>query len=146
MTHAIDNGYHHDGLLYEGRANAYAKNKEINKALQDYTKAIEINPERWDSYKYRGSLFGIKKLYDRSVADLSKYLEKHPDDAEQVFNLGLSLYNLGHVDESIKAFDRTIQLNPDFERAYRARGNAYMAAGDSIRAQVDLQEFEKRKK
>lgn len=144
VTHAIDNGSHHDGLLYEGRANAYAQKKELKKALQDYTKAIEINPERWDSYKYRGSLFGVLKQYDRSAADLSKYLEKYPDDPEQLYNLGLTLFNLNHQAEGIKALDRCLEINPDFARAYRARGNAYLSMGDSARAQIDLQEFERR--
>lgn len=154
VTHAIDNGYHQNGRLYLARANAYGKllgDKDREKAkaamiasIKDYTKALEINPELWEAYKYRGGLYGMGKDYQSSVEDLSKYLEKYPDDVEQQYNRGLSLLNLGHQAESIKAFDHTLRLNPNFLRAYRARSNAYAALGDSTRANADLREFEQR--
>ncbi|MBL7803440.1 MAG: tetratricopeptide repeat protein [Saprospiraceae bacterium] len=145
VNHAIENGSHQNGRLYEARANALAKNKDLNGAIKDYTKALEINPELWESYKYRGSLYGAKRQYEKSVQDLGKYIEQYPDQYEQVFNLGLSLYNMGHLPEAVKAFDRTLQIDPNFERAYAARGNAYMAMGDSAKAELDLREYEKRK-
>lgn len=154
VTNAIDNGYHHNGRLYEARANAYGKklgDKDRDKAraalaaaINDYTKALEINPELWDSYKYRGGLYGMKKQYEKSIEDLSKYLEQHPDDFEQSYNRGLSLLNMGHAPEAIKAFDRTLELNPKFLRAYRSRSNAYAAVGDTARADADLREFDRR--
>ena len=145
VSHAIENGSHQNGRLYEARGNALAKNKDISGAIKDYSKAIEINPELWESYKYRGSLYGARKQYDRSVSDLGKYVEKYPENHEQLFNLGLSLYNLGHLPEAVKAFNRTLELDPDFERAYAARGNAYMAMGDSAKAELDLREYDRRK-
>ena len=72
-------------------------------------------------------------------------MEKYPDSHEQLFNLGLSLYNLGHLPEAVKAFNRTLELDPNFDRAYAARGNAYMAMGDSAKAELDLREYDRRK-
>jgi tetratricopeptide (TPR) repeat protein len=89
---------------------------------------------------------GLAKKYEQSVADLTKYLEKVPNDAEFYFNRGLSLLNLGRKDEAFNDFNKTIELNPAFAPAYRSRGNLYLERGETAKGEADLLEWEKRKK
>ncbi|MBV6442907.1 MAG: tetratricopeptide repeat protein [Haliscomenobacteraceae bacterium CHB4] len=144
VTNAIDNGYHQNGLMYAGRAKELAKRGKVKEAMRDFDKSLEINPLLYESYKYRGGLYGVLKQYDKSVADLSKYLEQYPKDAEQYYNRGLSLLNLNRMQEAIADFNKTLELNPDFSRAYRARGNAYRAIGETAKGEADLAEWERR--
>ncbi len=146
VSNAIEKGYHQNGRMYEARAIAYANDrKDLASAMRDFDKALEINPKLADSYKFRGSLYGVTKQYAKSVADLSKYLELKPGDTEQYYNRGLSLLNLNRMQEAIADFTRTLEANPDFARAYRARGNAYISIGETAKGDADLAEWEKRK-
>ncbi len=145
VSHAIENGYHQNGRLYQARAIAYANDKKNFKAaMSDFDKAIEINPQLLDAYKYRGGLLGMAKQYDRSLSDLNKYLELKPDDHEILYNRALTLVNLNRVPEALPDLDRALELNPDFERAYRARGNVRLQLGDTAGSQADFQEYERR--
>ena len=146
VSNAIEKGFHQNGKMYQARAIAWANDrKNFKEAMSDFDKALEINPNLADSYKYRGGLYGVTKQYDKSVADLSQYLKMYPEDSEQYYNRGLSLLNLNRMQEAIADFSKTLELNPDFARAYRARGNAYNAIGDTAKGQADLAEWEKRK-
>lgn len=146
VSNAIDKGFHQHGKMYQARALAFADDKkDLAAAMSDFNKALEINPQLFDSYKYRGGLYGVTKQYEKSVADLSKYLEQFPNDAEQHYNRGLSLLNLNRAQEAITDFNKTLEINPDFSRAYRARGNAYNQIGQADRGAADLAEWEKRK-
>lgn len=111
----------------------------VNQAVSDFTKALSINPELYEAYKYRGGLYGITKQYAQSVADLNAYLSHNPTDAEYFYNRGLSQLNLRHLPDAISDFSQTIQLKPDFDRAYKARGNAYILMGDSLKGNADLE-------
>ncbi|MCB0573135.1 MAG: tetratricopeptide repeat protein, partial [Saprospiraceae bacterium] len=145
VDNAIEKGFHQNGRMYEARAIAYANDRrDMNQAMRDFNKALEINPKLYDSYKYRGSLYGLSRQYEKSVADLDKYLESKPDDAEQYYNRGLSLLNLDRARDAIRDFNKTLEINPDFARAYRARGNAYLKIGDTAKADADLAEWERR--
>ena len=120
-------------------------NNQGKEALNDFNRAITINPALTEAYKYRGGMLGFAKRYGESVADLTKYLEKNPNDAEQYYNRGLSLINLQQVPLAIGDFNKTLEIKPDFARAYRARGNAYLIQGDTTKGQADLAEWEKRR-
>jgi hypothetical protein len=39
---------------------------------------------------------------------------------------------------TIQDFSKTIELRAEFERAYKARGNAYLSIGDTLRGNADL--------
>ncbi len=144
ITHAIDNGYTQNGLLYLGRAKAWGQQGKLQKALDDFDKALQVNPNIAEVYKYRGALLGIAKRFDESLRDLSAYLEKHPQDAETWYNRALTLVNLERYKEALSDLDRTLELDPNFTRAYRARGNVRKQLGDEAGAAADFAEYEKR--
>lgn len=133
------------GKAYLWRGMHNGDNNQGKEALNDFNRAITINPALTEAYKYRGGMLGFAKRYGESVADLTKYLEKNPNDAEQYYNRGLSLINLQQVPLAIGDFNKTLEIKPDFARAYRARGNAYLIQGDTTKGQADLAEWEKRK-
>lgn len=145
VSNAIEKGYHQNGKMYQARAIAYANDrKDLPSAMRDFDKALEINPKLADSYKFRGSLYGVTKQYAKSVADMNKYLELKPEDFEQYYNRGLSLLNLNRMQEAIADFTKTLEADPNFARAYRARGNAYKAIGETAKGEADLAEWERR--
>jgi protein O-mannosyl-transferase len=116
--------------------------KEAQRAIDDFSKALEINPELTECYKYRGAFYGLTKQYDKSVSDLTEYLKTKPNDAEYRFNRGLSYLNLGRHQDAVADMDQTLKDNPGFYEAYLTRSNAFTALGDTVRAQADMRRYE----
>lgn len=144
ITHAIDNGYTQNGLLYLGRAKAWGNKGNLQASIADFDKAIAINPELTEVYKYRGALLGIAQRYEASLRDLSAYIERHPSEAEAWYNRALTLVNLKRYSEALDDLNRTLELDPNFTRAYRARGNVRKELGDEAGGAADLAEFDRR--
>jgi tetratricopeptide (TPR) repeat protein len=61
------------------RGTLYAGKGDYDKAIADYSKAIEINPRDADVYSNRGAAYADGKgQYDKAIADYSKALEINP--------------------------------------------------------------------
>nr|MCW1970514.1 protein kinase [Anaerolineae bacterium] len=54
--------------------------RDYDRAMADYSKAIELNPNNPDYWKSRGVSYWWKKDYDRAIADLSKAIELNPNN------------------------------------------------------------------
>ncbi len=144
ISNAIDNGYTQNGLLYAGRAKAWGSRGNLQEAIADFDKALKVNPELTEVYKYRGALYGIAQRYEESLRDLTIYVEKHPEEAEAWYNRALTLVNLKRFEEALRDLNRTLELDPNFTRAYRARGNVRKELGDEAGGTADLEEFDRR--
>ena len=55
-------------LAYSNRGNAYGKKGDVDRAIADYTKAIELAPTRALAYYNRGVTYGRKGDVDRAIA------------------------------------------------------------------------------
>ena len=47
-------------------------------------------------------------------------------EAEQLNNVGVGLYEQGHLEEAIAEFDEAIHLDPQFALTYTNRGAVYL--------------------
>ena len=65
---------------------------EIDRAIEDYTKAIELKPNLAEAYNNLGAAYSDKGEYDRAVADYTKAIELKPNLAETYNNRG-NAYN-----------------------------------------------------
>lgn len=131
------------GKAYLWRGTILADEGKGDPALQDFNKALNINPLLYDAYKYRGNIMGLRKNYEQSIADLSKYIEQHPDAAPEIYNRGLSYINTGKDTEAMADFNRALEIDSTFFRAYRARGNMYLKSGETEKGNADLQQYDK---
>ena len=130
------------GKAYLWRGMAYGKASDAQKALKDFSLALQKNPELYQAYKFRGNIFGVMKNYEQSVADLTKFLEHYPNEVPELYNRGLSYANLERNPEAIADFDRAIELDTTFARVYRARGNCYLKIGEKEKGDADLLKYE----
>ena len=72
------------------------------KAISDYKKAIELNPENFDAYINRGHIYFSRGKYKKAVSDYNKAIELNPevadvkrfrDSAASFLNPGLSHFS-----------------------------------------------------
>ncbi|MCX5785565.1 MAG: protein kinase [Elusimicrobia bacterium] len=64
---------------YTGRGSAYYLKGEYDRAVEDYSAAIELNPRDAAPYNNRGDVFYMQKQYRRAIADFDAALRVQPD-------------------------------------------------------------------
>lgn len=138
ISHAIDNGFYHQGMMHMGRGVAYGDLGQPEKALEDFTSVIEINPKMADAYKFRGSLYGQAGQIELALADLEKYAALDSTDVVTWNNLAMIYMRKQQLQKSLQAFNKTIELKPDAAISYQNRAKIYELMGNSAMMQADL--------
>ena len=60
------------------RGNRYSRNGVYHKAIEDYTKAMELEPELAEAYYHRGCSWYEVDNFGDSIADLTRAIELDP--------------------------------------------------------------------
>jgi Lipoprotein NlpI, contains TPR repeats len=120
---------HKNALLYNKRGMALDDLKEYDRAIEDYTKAIELNPDDADVYYRRGNTWRDKKDYDKAIIDYSKALELRPGYAHYYLFRGIAWQYQGNKNNALAEYNKVIELNSDYAIAYYFRGNLYKSSG-----------------
>lgn len=109
-----------------------------DRAILDFTKAIDINPEYAEAYYNRGTAYSDQGLYDKAILDFTKAIEKNSEYAEAYYNRGNAYAEKGQYEQAITDYTGTIKITPGFAEAYYNRGNAFMLkSGDKVNACPD---------
>ncbi|MFN6306887.1 MAG: tetratricopeptide repeat protein [Microcystis sp.] len=112
-------------VWYGNRGNLYRDQQKYKLALDDYNKAIELNPNHAGAYYNRGLLYSDQKKYDLALSDYDKAIEINPNYAEAYVNRGV-LYRLQEKYElALADYDKAIDINHDLAEAYFGRGILY---------------------
>ena len=114
------------------------KQKEYERAIEHYTKAIELKWDFHGAYNNRGLAYHDKGDFDRAIEDYNMAIKLKPDYAGAYNNQGLAYHDKGDFDRAIKDFDTAIQLMPGLVEAYNNRGNVYRKKSDFDRAIKDF--------
>ena len=64
-------------------------------AAQEFTKAIELDPDYAAAYYNRGFAYGKLGQYQRGIEDFDKAIQLDPDYAENYYSRGLAHDMLG---------------------------------------------------
>lgn len=139
ISNAIENGYTHKGMMYMGRGVEFGDNGRMPEAMKDFTRALELNPELKDAYKFRGSLYAQAGQIDLAVKDLEKYLTYDSTDVVTWNNMAMIFMRQNQLEKSLKAFTRTIELKPDAVISYENRSRIYQMMGNVEKANADMQ-------
>jgi len=119
-----------DALAYLNRSNAKYTKGDMNGAIADATKAIELKPDDVIAYFNRGIEKHTKGDMDGAIADYTKAIELEPDYVNAYVNRGNEKRTKGDMDGAIADYTKAIELGPDYAEAYSNRGTAKEAKGD----------------
>ena len=110
---------------YNNRGVAYAGLNQHERAIEDYNKAIALNPNYAEAYYNRGTAYAGLNQHERAIEDFNKAIELNPNYAEAYYNRGVAYAGLNQHERAIEDFNRAIALNPNYAKAYNNRGVAY---------------------
>jgi tetratricopeptide (TPR) repeat protein len=119
------------------RGNAYNEKGNYDRAIEDYGRAIRLNPTHANAFANRGVAYARKRDYDRAIQDYDKAVQFDPKHADAFSNRGVAYARKRDYDRAIQNYDAAIRLNSKHAAALYGRGNAYRRKEDYDRAIQD---------
>jgi tetratricopeptide (TPR) repeat protein len=99
------------------------------RALEEFDKSLEINPNDADIWSYKGSALYILGRYEEALDSFDKSLVINPKN-ENVWSFkGSTLYMLDRPEKALKAFDKALQKNPNKLEAWFNKGSILFELG-----------------
>jgi curved DNA-binding protein CbpA len=124
-------------FLFES-GEAFIRNGDFERAIDEFTKAIDLIPGYGFGYQVRGDSYFHHAQFDLAIRDYDKAIELDPNDKSAYNGRGLANYELGQYQLAIEDFDKAIVLDGRFASAFNRRGLAYRQLGESNLAQLDI--------
>ncbi len=113
-------------LLEQGVA--YMQNGQLDAAIDEFNKAIDIDPNVSAAYLYRGIAYAGQDRLSEAVADYTRAIDLDPDDPTAYLYRGSIFAQQGDLEAALADFTSVIERDPDNALAYYLRGN--IRAGD----------------
>eukprot|EP01057_Protomagalhaensia_wolfi_P006059 Protomagalhaensia_wolfi_Nauph_80__6058@NODE_846_length_1949_cov_53_053927_g636_i0_p1_GENE_NODE_846_length_1949_cov_53_053927_g636_i0NODE_846_length_1949_cov_53_053927_g636_i0_p1_ORF_typecomplete_len281_score39_96TPR_16/PF13432_6/9_3e05TPR_16/PF13432_6/5_2e07TPR_16/PF13432_6/9_9e08TPR_16/PF13432_6/1_1e06TPR_16/PF13432_6/3_7e06TPR_1/PF00515_28/0_0013TPR_1/PF00515_28/0_0044TPR_1/PF00515_28/9_9TPR_1/PF00515_28/6_4e12TPR_1/PF00515_28/5_1TPR_1/PF00515_28/0_075TPR_9/PF13371_6/6_4e05TPR_9/PF13371_6/9_8e len=89
------------------------KTKAYKQAIQEYNKAIAIDPFNPDGWKKKGWCRFRLRDFEASMKDFTTYLFLKPEDDGEWNTKGNCYHNLGRYPEAVECYTKAVNLNPD---------------------------------
>ncbi len=116
-----------------------AQNGDLDGALADFNRAIELNPKDDAPYYNRAQARWLKKDTPGAIADFTRAIELGSKNPAAYNNRGNARAETNDWDGAISDYTHAIELKPDYARAYYNRAVARKDKGDTGGAEADLQ-------
>ena len=124
--------------FYIKRAEVNVMLEEFEKALADYSIAIENHSEDVTLYLGRGNINYEIGEYEAALADYDVYLMESKD-AIAFGNRGYCQYMLGNLEAALEDMNRCIELKEDYAWAYYTRGQVLQEQEKFEEARADYE-------
>ena len=110
--------------LYYRRGLSRLQLQESEAALQDLSKAIELNGQLADAWYVRGNLYAQQSDQTRALNDYKKAVELNPEHAAAWYNQGNLLYSQNDTEAAVRSWTEALRIQPTMFRAYNNRAAA----------------------
>lgn len=115
---------------YKALASAYDGQGEIELALANYEKAIELNPNYWSALLNYGQLKKLNGNYDEALYWLRKANVLAPGDIMGNISISMLYSDLNCFDAAIEWGEKALALDSDNRFANSFLGEVYLNSGD----------------
>jgi len=108
---------------YLFRGNAQVERQQFKAAIDDFSKALSIDPSATDAFYNRAAAYAAMNRLDLAVADYTALLKIAPNDPDTLFNRAW-LYSIqGKYDQALDDLGKVLIVKPDdFETRLRRAG------------------------
>ena len=121
------------------RGYAHLERNRLSDALEEFDRAVELDPDNPDAYFWRARTLIKARRYDEAEEDLKKAVDLNPRSATAYDAMGWMYMQQKQWDKGIAALDRSIELKPDTGWAYGNRGYIYRQKGELRQALDDAE-------
>jgi tetratricopeptide (TPR) repeat protein len=125
-------------VAHKNRGVAQDNIGNYRKAIEDYSKAIKLNPLYAEAYVNRGIVYAKSGRYQEAIENFNMAIMINPKAIFAFYNRGLYYKRLGEYQGAIKDFDTAIGLDSQYIAAYLNRGDLYAKLGNHQKAIEDF--------
>ncbi|BBO30671.1 tetratricopeptide repeat protein [Lacipirellula parvula] len=104
---------------YSNRATLYVQAGDVDNAVSDYESALRLEPQLTQALVGYGRLCHMTGRFDDALANLDRAMAGTEITAEVCCSRGDLLVDLGRYTDALKDYAKAIDLDPQFEHAYR---------------------------
>ena len=97
-------------IAFTNRGLAYKKKGQWEKAIADFSEAINLKPDFVFAFNNRGNAYYGKGLFDRAIKDYDKAIHLKPDDAKIFADRGLAYEKKGDKSQAVLDFKKAYDL------------------------------------
>ena len=112
----------------------YSAIGEKEKAIEEFQKAIGINPKMFIAYNNLGTQYLAIGEKEKAIEEFQKAIEINPKYTEGYENICEACVTIGKNEKAIEFCKRASELNPKAQVAYYNLGNAYYNIGKKTEA------------
>jgi len=123
--------------VYNNRGILRKEMNDLDGALQDYNKAIELNPND-AAYYNRGILKKDMNDLDGALQDYNKAIELNPNYAMAYNNRGNLRSDMNDNEGALQDYNKAIELAPNDASKYNNRADLYLKMNDFDKALADV--------
>lgn len=127
---------------YLDSGNDFFKLGQVDAAIVEYAKAIEINPNYAKAYNNRGVAYAQEGSLQRAIADFTMAIADKPTDAEAYNNRGHAYDQLGNLSQAVHDYTKAIKYNAFYVKAYNNRKIVFYKLKKYDRAWSDVHTLE----
>jgi predicted negative regulator of RcsB-dependent stress response len=119
--------YHpRNARLYLNLGNTYYEHKQIDKAIEQYEKAIEINKKYAVAYGNIGSAYLNKRMPEKAEEYLEKAIGYKYNYPIAHYNMGIIYFNRHQFDQALRELNTATEQLPQLYQAHNMKGRTYL--------------------
>ncbi|MGJ5634639.1 tetratricopeptide repeat protein, partial [Nostoc sp. CALU 1950] len=107
------------------RGETYRLMKRYTEALEDFDRAIKLDPKYDWAIASRGQTYRSMERYLESLEDFDRAIELNPKSDWAIGSRGFTYHLMKRYPEALQDFDRAIELDPKYDLAIASRGFTY---------------------
>lgn len=104
----------------------FAQVNKFDDAIEQYTNAIETDPEYEDAYIARAKIYERLRKFEEAAQDYERALVFQDKNEEIYYHAGVAYYNAGKMGVALGKLNRAIDLKSNMLEAYQARTLVYL--------------------
>ncbi len=123
---------------YFQRAGILADAGKDRFALNDYSKAIELNDKDVRFHNMRGLFLLTRRQYEPAIQDFSTAIQADPKYVQAYNNRGLVHLAQSNYADAVADFNHAVEIDPTYVDGFNNRGFAYYQAENDGKALADF--------
>ncbi|SEO12188.1 tetratricopeptide repeat protein [Bradyrhizobium sp. OK095] len=131
---AVSAGNVTEAQAHTAKAQALAKSGETAAALDEFNRAVGLDPYNAQALYGRALIYQGNNEHDFAVADFSAANGLNPQKVEPLLGRATSYLALGKIKEAAADLDEASEADPHNAQVWTARGQAYERLGDKAKA------------
>ena len=135
------NSIGHDKRVDERIASCYEDLGDYNSALQYINYAIETDSSDASDYYSRANFYAELYQIDKSIEDMSRYIELEPKSSYGYYRRGWWKHLAGRCEEAIEDFNLSKAIDQTYTYTYDGMARCYLRLGDTIKAKEEYKKM-----